>query len=152
MKTLSRFILMAAVLLISFESVNAQTQTLAASEHWNEINSLTIVQERKAYIRKLNPEQRAALSIEHTNRKLESMNLTDEQRQALIDVRDSITVEFVTEAPKAPEGQSKNPAVVQVMKAIEQATKVLNAKQMFEIFCLYGDRETLSDPNNAGGC
>ncbi len=151
MKTLSKFILMAAVLLATFGNVNAQTQTLTASEHWNEINSLKIVKERKAYIRKLTPEQKAELSIEHVNRKLSSMVLTDVQRQALIDARDSITVEFVTEAPKAPEGKSDNPAVVRALSAIERAAQVLTQKQMYEIFCLYGDKETLDDPN-PGGC
>jgi hypothetical protein len=142
---------MAGVLLAAFGNVNAQIETLTASQHWNEINSLKLVQERKSYIRKLTAKQKAELVIEHTNRKLNSMSLTDEQRQAVIDARDSITAEFFTESLKAGEDKSKNPTVVKIMKAYDRAAEVLTSKQTYEIFCLIGDRETLDDPN-PGGC
>jgi hypothetical protein len=150
MITLSRFILMATVLLASFGYVNAQTQTLTASQHWDVVNSLKIVRERTAYVRNLTDEQKAEFLIEHVNRKLKSMVLNDVQRQALIDYRDSITVEFVTELEKSPDGKSKNPAVIRAMSAMERAGKVI--KQMYEIICLFGDRETLDDPNPPKGC
>jgi hypothetical protein len=150
MKILPKFILMAAVLFAMFGNVNAQTETLTASQHWDVVNSIKTVAERKAYVRNLTDEQIAEFLIEHVNRKLKSMVLTDVQRQALIDYRDSITVEFVTELHKSSGGKSKHPAVIRVMSAMERAGKVI--KQMYEIICLFGDRETLDDPNPPKGC
>jgi hypothetical protein len=150
MKIPPKFILIAAILLATFGNVKAQTQTLTASQHWDVVNSLKLVRERTVYVRNLTDQQKTEFLIEHVNRKLKSMVLNDVQRQALIDYRDSITVEFVTELDKSPDGKSGNPAVIRAMSAMQGAGKVI--KQMYEIICLFGDRETLDDPNPPKGC
>ena len=150
MKIPPKFILIAAILLAIFGNVKAQTQTLTASQHWDVVNSLKLVRERTVYVRNLTDQQKTEFLIEHVNRKLKSMVLNDVQRQALIDYRDSITVEFVTELDKSPDGKSGNPAVIRAMSAMQGAGKVI--KQMYEIICLFGDRETLDDPNPPKGC
>lgn len=144
MKTLFKYILIVALLFTVFGNVNAQTRDLTASEQWDEINALKTMKERDKYRETLSTKQYAELAVEQMNRRLKSMAyLTEEQREVLVEIRDVSTVEFYIESRKRVLPKDRHPLVTRYLDTIVRAKQLFTEEQMFEIFRLYGERETL---------
>lgn len=109
-------------------------------EKYDEINNLKTRSERMEFLNRQTEEMRVSLWQENIDRKTESVELSEQQKEVI----DAIRKKFITlEFAKSARGKDEADAGQEYHDIMGKASQLLGRKMMGELFGIMGDSKTM---------